>query len=407
MSVLFKALRKAADDNRSSEAEVAVPVIGAPLQPERRRISPVVLLIVLLAVAGAGFFVAFPDLTDELVAAATGESQPVRPALVATQPPSPVPSEQSDAVPEPPDASMATAEALPAEPPVVADPVAAGPQSLLPQHSPAEAAPAGRVIGTVEPSPPRRETADGSVGARAPVVLNRTPPAEELADRRKAADPDGRLQVSAPQPAQRSSPAPASVAPPPSIARLQENAYRALSDGNLEGALRQYQQILQRERGNKSALLGKAVVLQRLGLKNSAQEAYEELLAVDPGNRTAMANLLAVLSETQPQAALAQLQRLEQSNPTSAPIVAQIGMLHAQQGDLATAAQRLQLATALAPENAVYKLNLAIIYDRAGRSADAVVMYDQSLRQATASNEPLPMALDDVRRRLTYLAGRN
>lgn len=406
MSVLFKALRKAADENRSSEAEVAVPVIGAPAQARTRRVSPVLVLVVLVAAAGAGFFVAFPDLVDELAASIAGDQQPMRPPLVAaaSPPAAPTPAEPApapDPAPEP-----AVAEAPPVEPTaVLASPAPGEPQSLLPP-APHAAAPPDRVVGAVEPPAPRRDMVESTAGVRAPVVLNRSPPAEELADRRAAADPDGRLQV-APRAAPRPSPAPAASPPPASIGRLQENAYRALSEGNLEGALRQYQQVLQRERDNKSALLGKAVVLQRLGLKNSAQEAYEELLAVDPGNRTAMANLLAVLAETQPQAALAQLQRLEQSNPTSAPIVAQLGLLYAQQGDLAAAAQRLQLAAALAPENPVYKLNLAILYDRAGRAADAVAMYDQALRQATASSEPLPMALDDVRRRLTYLAGRN
>ena len=105
-----------------------------------------------------------------------------------------------------------------------------------------------------------------------------------------------------------------------STARLQEAAYRNLNDGNYDAALKHYQEVLVRERDNRSALLGKAVTLQRLQLNNSAQEVYEELLALDPGNRAAMANLLALSATQQPQQALAQL-----------------GMLHAQIGDQAKA----------------------------------------------------------------------
>jgi Flp pilus assembly protein TadD len=154
-------------------------------------------------------------------------------------------------------------------------------------------------------------------------------------------------------------------------------------------------------------MLGKAVALQKLGLGNSAQETYEELLAIDPGNRAAMSNLLALTASAQPQQALAQLERLEASNPASAPILAQIGMLHAQLGDGVKAAQQMQRATALAPENPIYKLNLAILYDRAGRSGEALRLYQEVLSRTADTTQQMPMALDDVRRRVAYLGSVN
>ena len=63
----------------------------------------------------------------------------------------------------------------------------------------------------------------------------------------------------------------------------------------------------------------------------------------------------------------------------------------------------MQLATALAPENPVYKLNLAVLYDRGGRGSEALRLYQEVLLRAADTTQQLPMALDDVRRRVAYL----
>ena len=422
MSVLFKALRKAADENQASgTATVGVPLIGGPGPSRRRKPSPVLLLLVLLVLGGGAAAYLFADdlggLGEELVAM-VGGSEPARPQPLASRPqplappptqavaqsappaptaapatpspataaaPSPAPA---TAMPPPPSATpvrpvAATALPAPGMPTPLAPGLATPPPSAAPQLSAADlakldepgpatgaarparpAAPRGRTVGApVVPEPPRGS--DVSEAPRPPVALDR-------ADKVTAFDnnPEQALRV-----ANRG-------AVTMSTARLQEAAYRNLNDGNYDAALKQYQEVLVRERDNRSALLGKAVALQRLQLNNSAQEVYEELLALDPGNRAAMANLLALSATQQPQQALAQLERLEAANPTSAPIVAQLGMLHAQIGDQANAIRQMQLATALAPENPVYKLNLAILYDRGGRGSEALRLYQEVLLRA-------------------------
>jgi len=421
VSVLFKALRKAADENQASgTATMGVPLIGGPAPSRRRGVSPVLLLLVLLVLGGGAAAYLFADdlagVGDEVLAmVGAGPSvpapQPLRPqplapppAQVAVQAPAPVvpPLPAAVAMPvSPPVAPAIAAGAAIAPPATPAVPAAApppAPEPLRPEPArmaepaplpapgmPRNVTPRGRTVGApVVPEAPRNT--ELGEAARPPLAVDR-------ADRVTAFENNSEQGLRV---ANRG-------AVTMSTARLQEAAYKNLNDGNYDAALKQYQEVLVRERDNRSALLGKAVALQRLQLNNSAQEVYEELLALDPGNRAAMANLLALSATQQPQQAMAQLERLEAANPTSAPIVAQLGMLHAQLGDPAKAARQMQLATALAPENPVYKLNLAILYDRAGRGGEALRLYQEVLVRAADSTQQLPMALDEVRRRVAYL----
>jgi Tfp pilus assembly protein PilF len=429
VSVLFKALSKASDDNRANELpQPGVPLIGA-VAPARRRRSPVLLVVAALLAVVIGGGILFADDLEPLgsdVMAMFDAAPPARPVLPRVLPP---PAPVAEAQPAAEAATPVAPETpAPGEPPAAAAPVLAAaaqtttaPPATAPSATartatsaaePAAATPDPREGPTAsEPAPrrlvpeqretppprpaPRRESAAPSA-AKPPVRIERGAPAASI-----EAERDQELRVTPPPP---------QPAPPPvsiSVNRAQEAAWRALSDGQYEAALKQYQDLLTRDRDNRSAMLGKAVALQRLGLKNAAQEAYEELLARDPDNRAATTNLMALLAEEQPQQALVQLQRLAASHPTSLPIVVQMGMIHAQLNDLPQAIRQMQIATGLAPDNPVYKLNLAILMDRAGRRSEAVQLYEEVLRRSGDRSQTLPMALDDVRRRATYLAGQN
>ncbi len=409
LSVLFKALNKAAVDNRSREtAEIGVPLIGgAEVTRARRPVRPGFIVGAgALAVVLAGGFLFADDLIpmgQELAAGFSG-SEPVRPqplppaptpqlaavtvpsqpapASVPTPAPAPAPAPAPVATPSPATPQPAVASAEPVAPTVVSDPD--------PDGKPIPLTPRGRTVGAAAVPSSRRLPAETEMpGARAPLRIDRAVVPSSI-DR----DPEQDLRVANRGDSPRTA----------SVTRLHETAYRSLSDGNYELALKQYQEVLQRERDNRPAMLGKAVSLQKLGLNNAAQEAYEELLAIDPSNRAATTNLLSLISLARPEQALLQLQRLEAANPTSLPIITQVGMIHAQMGDLPRAIRQMQLAVSLAPESPVYKLNLAILYDRAGRRREALPLYQDVLVRSTDATQALPMALDDVRRRVAYLA---
>lgn len=180
-----------------------------------------------------------------------------------------------------------------------------------------------------------------------------------------------------------------------------EAAYASLLAGNTEGALNLYLDVLKDDPGNSFALFGLASTLQRIGWLAEARATYEELLAIEPNNRGALANMMTLISQESPDQALSNLQRLYEINPGFSPIPAQMAVLFAERGNYQEAIRFLKLASDLSPENVMYVYNLAIIYDRLGDVVEARKRYEQVLAAAEVRDVSVP--LDAVRQRVSYL----
>jgi Flp pilus assembly protein TadD len=90
----------------------------------------------------------------------------------------------------------------------------------------------------------------------------------------------------------------------------------------------------------------------------------------------------------------------------TAPALAQAARQALRDGDLRRALHLHHRAAELAPENSLYRLDLAILYDRLGNAASAALLYRQ-VAQAYAAHDPtLPRDLDitTIQQRLAYLA---
>ncbi len=180
-----------------------------------------------------------------------------------------------------------------------------------------------------------------------------------------------------------------------------EAAYSSLLAGNTEGALNLYLDVLKDDPDNTFALFGLASTLQRIGWLAEARATYEELLAIEPDNRGALANMMTLISQEAPEQALANLGSLYEINPGFSPIPAQMAMLYAGQGDYDQAIRFLKLASDLSPENLMYVYNLAIIHDRLGDHQEARTLYEQVLSAAEIRDVSIP--LEAVRQRVSYL----
>ena len=180
-----------------------------------------------------------------------------------------------------------------------------------------------------------------------------------------------------------------------------EAAYSSLLAGNTEGALNLYMDVLKDDPDNTFALFGLASTLQRIGWLAEARATYEELLAIEPDNRGALANMMTLISQEAPEQAMANLQRLFEINPGFSPIPAQMAVLFAGQGDYVQAIRFLELASDLSPENLMYVYNLAIIHDRLGDFGEARALYEQVLTAAEVRDVSIP--LEAVRQRVSYL----
>lgn len=181
-----------------------------------------------------------------------------------------------------------------------------------------------------------------------------------------------------------------------------EKAYEALIAGNTEEAVRIYGKALEADPNNEMALFGLATTYHRLGILGKARPLYGKLLRLDPYNREALNNFLALVGEESPEAAILQLEKLEQANPDFSPIPAQLSILYERIGEKENAVDKMLKAVVLSPENLVYKYNLAILYDRNDRPAEAITVYRQLLA-AHERGQELPSPVKTIQERLTFL----
>jgi Flp pilus assembly protein TadD len=184
-----------------------------------------------------------------------------------------------------------------------------------------------------------------------------------------------------------------------------ERAYDMLVHGQYEGALQLYDGVLKTAPDSVAALLGKAIALHKLRRAAEARGFYQRVLAIDPSNREALTNVLSIVAAQAPAAALAELRDMQKTNPAFSPIPAQIAQIDAQTGNFADAIASYNRAIQLSPDNALYRLNLAIVQDRAGLAHDAAASYQTALDRL-GSGVQLPIPIESIRTRLRYLQSR-
>lgn len=181
-----------------------------------------------------------------------------------------------------------------------------------------------------------------------------------------------------------------------------QNAYRAMESGQLEAAAMLYKRVIYTQPENKDALFGLASVYQRTGQIPQARATYSKLLALDPANWPAMNNFLVLAAEESPDHAIEEFTRLMRTNPEFAPIPAQIGMIYYRQKKYDEAAANLIRAIQLDPANLSYRYNLAVIYDKLGRTKQAARLYQQ-LIEAADEGRQLPENVNKIQERLNYI----
>jgi Flp pilus assembly protein TadD len=184
-----------------------------------------------------------------------------------------------------------------------------------------------------------------------------------------------------------------------------ETAYDMLLRGDYSEAVRYYDRALRRAPNNVTLLLGKATADHKLKPVIDAEKSYRRVLQIDPGNREALTNMAAILANQAPDQALNDLRGLLRSDPTFSPIYAQIASLEADGGNIDASLQSMQSALHYSPDNALYRLNYAVMLDRAGRAPQALDAYITALDLSNGSPN-LPMPLDQIRSRIRYLQGR-
>jgi Flp pilus assembly protein TadD len=114
---------------------------------------------------------------------------------------------------------------------------------------------------------------------------------------------------------------------------------------------------------------------------------------------------MSIIASQSPAAALSELRDLQKTYPAFSPIAAEIGQIEAQSGNIGDAIASFNRAIALSPDNGLYRLNLAIIQDRAGMRKEAGQSYEAALSRLNADAQ-LPVPIEAIRARLRYLQSR-
>jgi len=423
MSVLFKALQKAAKDHEEHQAPVAAfdaerlagsgVIRGAGGRSMNWRVIGGVTVIAFMAIMGAAVFLtSSPSSPPQMQTVAL--APPARPIPTAAAPvPAPVAAEAPVAAPVP--ASTLTA-AAPVAVPVAAAPAVTAPPQTATAAPNAAPVPVEAAAAPAEPALATPEVAE--VGAAVDdAELPKARPAPKVAAQRTAQQP--MPDIASDSPARM-------LSPPINIHRSQIDlagvgnavqvrrvsqaaqdtvgmAYSALIRGEYDTSLGFYDSALKDEPTSVMALLGRGTALQKLGRKDEARQSYERVLKINAGNREALTNLTALEAERAPGEALARLLDLEKQYPYFSPIKAQVGLIYARMNNLDGALDYLRRALVVTPDAPLYLYNMALVLDRMGLREQAAVAYERSLAVMGAGRSAPDISVADIQRRVDYL----
>jgi tetratricopeptide (TPR) repeat protein len=158
-------------------------------------------------------------------------------------------------------------------------------------------------------------------------------------------------------------------------------AYAALQSGQIEEAQRFYNDVLGADPKNTDALLGLAAVAVRRGDSDEATRRYLHLLELEPQNAFAQSGLIALLGRADPVAAESKLKQLIARGP-SAHLYFTLGNLYADQSQWAAAQHAYFQAHHLEPANPDYAYNLAVGLEHVSQPRLALGFYQRAMQLA-------------------------
>jgi Flp pilus assembly protein TadD len=183
---------------------------------------------------------------------------------------------------------------------------------------------------------------------------------------------------------------------------LMNKGYNAAMLGQYEAAVVLYKDALMVKPDDPTLLYSLGAVYQKLRQYSQAKDCYKQVLSINPTNKKALQNFLSAISEVSPEEAFKELKELEQVNPHYSPVLAQIGMLYAKKGEYNDAEKYLRKAIILAPNEILYKYNLAVMYDKSGNHKVASKLY-QLVLDAGEKGVALPQISKSIKQRIEFL----
>lgn len=182
-----------------------------------------------------------------------------------------------------------------------------------------------------------------------------------------------------------------------------KSARTALAQNRNTAALELFTEIEKDHPEDVRVIMGKAVALQRLGQAEAAMAAYEQVLEKEPKNVEVLTNMLGLLKAQDPELALKNLSDLRETYPYNPEITAQLAVAYGQLGQYQEALKYLDIADTLQPGNAFVIYNRAVLFDKMGRSAEAISFYRQILKMYSDGDLEVALPIDSIKKRLATL----
>ncbi len=165
------------------------------------------------------------------------------------------------------------------------------------------------------------------------------------------------------------------------VSPLLTDAYSALQADRRDDAQRSYEQLLRAEPRNIDALLGVAAIATNEGRSEEATRRYLQILELDPRHTLAQSGLISLLGRADPLAAESRLKQLIAREP-SAYLHYTLGNLYADQSQWAAAQQAYFQAHHLEPNNPDYAYNLAVGLEHVSQWKLALGFYRRAIELA-------------------------
>ena len=161
--------------------------------------------------------------------------------------------------------------------------------------------------------------------------------------------------------------------------------YEAYRNGDLDTALKHYNDVLQKDARNhntpnRDALLGLAAIAQQQSQDATAAQYYRQVLALDPRDPIAHAGMSALFGAADTAGTESRLKLLLAQQPQSAALHFALGNHYADQSRWGEAQQAYFEAFNRDPDNAYFAFNLAVSLDHLGQSKPAAQYYQRALQ---------------------------
>ncbi len=170
----------------------------------------------------------------------------------------------------------------------------------------------------------------------------------------------------------------------PSVNPVLSEAYNALAAGNLESSQRLYNQLLKSDARNVEALLGLAAIATQQGDRETTTRHYIKVIELDPRNSLAQAGLIGMVGSADPQSAETRVKQLISRDSSSAYLYFTLGNTYIDQMRWPDAQQAFFQAHHLQPDNPDYAYNLAIALEHIGQAKSALEFYRRAVILAAA-----------------------